>query len=80
MAGTQHLPQGAYFYQPEPSDRNKDGVFTSKETSQNLVGVAMGDTNVSAKKIITDNGIPAPEEGNPVSEKLTLQKTNKFGT
>ena len=46
VSGTQVLPAGVYFYAPKPADVNGDGVATSREVSQNLVGVAMGETPV----------------------------------
>ncbi|MBQ5698666.1 MAG: Cna B-type domain-containing protein [Lachnospiraceae bacterium] len=76
VEGTQHLPTGAYFYQPEPSDRNGDGKFTSKETSQNLIGVSMGDTAVRASAVITDTEIP---ENKPETADLYIQKNNGSG-
>ncbi|MBR5633307.1 MAG: Cna B-type domain-containing protein, partial [Clostridia bacterium] len=49
VSGTQILPVGAYFYAPEPMDIDGDGVATSREVSQNLVGVASGATPVFAE-------------------------------
>ena len=50
VSGTQVLPVGAYFYAPEPADVDGDGVATSREVSQNLVGVASGKTPVYTKE------------------------------
>ena len=55
VSGTQVLPAGVYFYAPKPADVNGDGVATSREVSQNLVGVAMGETEVYAEDTITFN-------------------------
>ena len=49
VSGTQVLPQGVYFYAPKPSDTNGDGVATGREVSQNMVGAAMGKTQVYAE-------------------------------
>ena len=49
VSGTQVLPAGVYFYAPKPADVDGDGVATSREVSQNLVGVAMGETEVYAE-------------------------------
>lgn len=53
VSGTQVLPVGAYFYAPEAKDVNGDGIATSREVSQNLVGVAMGETEVYAEKTLS---------------------------
>jgi hypothetical protein len=55
VSGTQVLPAGVYFYAPKPADVDGDGVATSREVSQNLVGVAMGETEVYAEDTITFN-------------------------
>ena len=52
VSGTQVLPAGVYFYAPKAADVNGDGVATSREVSQNLVGVAMGETPVYAEASI----------------------------
>ena len=49
VSGTQVLPTGVYFYAPKAADTNGDGIATSREVSQNLVGVAMGKTPVYAE-------------------------------
>lgn len=53
VSGTQVLPAGVYFYAPKPADVDGDGVATSREVSQNLVGVAMGETPVYAEATIS---------------------------
>lgn len=77
ISGTQHVPQGAYFYEPEPADVDEDGIATAREVSQNLVGVAMGDTPVKAmtETLIFEMDIPE----NPVSASLNLLKVNETG-
>ena len=49
VSGTQVLPAGVYFYAPKAADVDGDGIATSREVSQNLVGVAMGKTPVYAE-------------------------------
>ena len=49
VSGTQVLPAGVYFYAPKAADVDGDGIATSREVSQNLVGVAMGETSVYAE-------------------------------
>lgn len=76
VSGTQVLPKDVYFYAPEPADVDGDGVATSREVSQNLVGVAVGPTSVYAEasmivqeriinfeKTTTDNQYKKPLEG-----------------
>jgi len=75
VSGTQILPTGAYFYEPVATDSNQDGIATNRETSQSLVGVAGGETNVYAAAEVT---LPNPEVP-PVSADLTLQKVNELG-
>ena len=53
VSGTQNLERGVYFYQPKPEDIDGDGVATSREVSQNLIGVASGETPVYAEMTIT---------------------------
>ena len=53
VSGTQNLERGVYFYQPKPQDIDGDGVATSREVSQNLIGVACGETPVFAEMTIT---------------------------
>ena len=53
VSGTQVLPEGVYFYAPKAADVNGDGIATSREVSQNLVGVAMGATEVYAEDTIS---------------------------
>ena len=52
VSGTQVLPESVYFYAPKAYDKNGDGIATSREVSQNLVGVAMGETPVYAEASI----------------------------
>ena len=65
VSGTQNLERGVYFYAPRPGDVDPDGtgpevpdgIATSREVSQNLVGVAMGATPVHAESNVTiENG------------------------
>ena len=53
VSGTQVLPEGVYFYSPKAADINGDGVATSREVSQNMVGVAMGKTPVYAEDSVS---------------------------
>lgn len=53
VSGTQDLPRGVYFYIPRPEDLDGDGVATSREVSQNLIGVAEGVTEVYADAEVT---------------------------
>ncbi|MBQ2252321.1 MAG: Cna B-type domain-containing protein, partial [Clostridia bacterium] len=50
LSGEQYLNRGVYFYAPKPEDTNGDGIATSREVSQNLVGVAGGKTPVYCEK------------------------------
>ena len=52
VEGTQILPKGVYFYAPKADDVNGDGVATAREVSQNLVGVAMGETPIYSEKVL----------------------------
>lgn len=52
VSGTQNLERGVYFYIPKPQDIDGDGVATSREVSQNLIGVASGETPVYAEENI----------------------------
>ena len=49
VSGTQNLAKGVYFYEPKPADVDGDGIATSREVSQNLVGVSSGATPVYAE-------------------------------
>ena len=73
VAGTQVLPEGVYFYAPKPADTNSDGVETSREVSQNLIGAAMGKTPVFAEKSVT------LELDVPRCADLALQKIDESG-
>ena len=53
VSGTQTLDRGVYFYQPKPQDVDGDGIATSREVSQNLIGVGSGETSVYAEENIT---------------------------
>ena len=68
VSGTQVLPTGVYFYAAKPSDVDGDGIATSRETSQNLVGVAAGETPVYAEASKTVE--VAPKLGTKESERL----------
>ena len=57
VSGTQVLPAGVYFYEPKAADTNGDGIATSREVSQNLVGVAMGKTEVYAEDSVVFNNV-----------------------
>ena len=52
VSGTQVLPAGVYFYAPKAENVNGDDKTTSREVSQNLVGVSMGKTPVYAEDSI----------------------------
>jgi hypothetical protein len=62
VSGTQTLERGVYFYQPEPQDIDGDGIATSREVSQNLIGVGSGETPVYAEETITLRKIDKYEE------------------
>lgn len=49
VSGTQNLEEGVYFYAPKPADIDGDGIVTGREVSQNLIGVASGETPVHAE-------------------------------
>ena len=53
ISGTQDLPRGVYFYAPRPSDLDGDGIATSREVSQNLIGVSSGETEIYADAEVT---------------------------
>jgi len=53
VSGTQKLERGVYFYAPKPQDIDGDGIATSREVSQNLIGVGSGETPVYAEKTVT---------------------------
>ena len=69
VSGTQVLPAGVYFYAPKAADVNGDGVATGREVSQNMVGVAMGETSVYAEDEIDLSIVDIPEP--PVPEAPT---------
>ena len=73
VSGTQTLEKGVYFYAPKPQDIDGDGIATSREVSQNLIGVAEGETEVYAEdevKVVVD----------PVTGNVTLQKINQISS
>ncbi|MBR5319180.1 MAG: Cys-Gln thioester bond-forming surface protein [Peptococcaceae bacterium] len=73
VSGTQVLPNGVYFYAPKPEDTNNDGVATSREVSQNLVGAAFGKTSVYAEESVT------LEVKDSAHADLALLKTDESG-
>ena len=80
VSGTQHLPTGAYFY--EPAARIVDGEVAteSRDVSQNLVGVAMGDTEVSAEASFTlKYTLPETGPDDLGSASVSLKKVNESG-
>ncbi|MBR5285318.1 MAG: Cys-Gln thioester bond-forming surface protein [Clostridia bacterium] len=70
VSGTQKLERGVYFYAPEPADTNGDGIATSREVSQNFVGVAAGETAVYADAKLTFH------DGVLEAKKLSNNKNN----
>jgi pilin isopeptide linkage protein/TQXA domain-containing protein/LPXTG-motif cell wall-anchored protein len=64
--GSQFLPQGVYFYEPEGG----------RDVSQSLVGVAGGFTAVYADASVT---LDIPEEEIPVTVDLKINKINEKG-
>lgn len=74
VKGTQVLPNGVYFYAPKPMDRDGDGNATAREASQNMVGVAVGETPVYAEDSLT---FTIEEELEPAS--IGLQKVGEEG-
>ena len=53
VTGMQNLERGVYFYAPKPQDIDGDGIATSREVSQNLIGVGSGETPVHAERNFT---------------------------
>lgn len=73
VSGTQNLERGVYFYAPKPEDVDGDGIATSREVSQNFVGVSMGETPVYADAgLIFHDGVL---EANKLAEN---KENNKF--
>ena len=72
VSGTQKLERGVYFYIPEPMDIDGDGIATSREVSQNLIGVGGGDdetpVQAEAEVIVAVN---------PVTGAVTLKKVDE---
>ena len=79
VSGTQVLPKGVYFYAPKPSDINGDGVATAREVSQNMVGVAMGRTEVYAEDSVAfeelEIHVPVHTRGSVIVTKNTSGAT-----
>ena len=57
VSGVQKLEKGVYFYAPAPQDIDNDGIATSREVSQNLIGAGAGDTDVYAEAEIKFNNV-----------------------
>ena len=76
--GTQMLERGAYFYIPMPQDVDGDGIATSREVSQNLIGVAMGETPVYAEKSYIVDIVNVDLEINKVDTNGVALKGAKF--
>ena len=68
VSGTQNLEKGVYFYAPKPADVDGDGIATSREVSQNLIGVASGDTAVYAEAYATVSGGKLNKTAKPLYE------------
>lgn len=75
VTGSQNLEKGVYFYAPKPADANGDGIATSREVSQNLVGVSMGTTPVHAEAPV----IPDFPEEAPKTFALSIKKVDDLG-
>ena len=84
VSGTQVLPQGVYFYAPKPSDTNGDGVATGREVSQNMVGAAMGKTQVYAEDSVAFEDlkiyVPVHTLGSVIVNKYASGATTPDGT
>ena len=57
VSGVQKLEKGVYFYAPAPQDIDGDGIATSREVSQNLIGAGTGETDVYAEAEIKFNNV-----------------------
>ncbi len=70
VSGTQNLDMGVYFYEPKAADVNGDGVATSREVSQNLVGVAGGETQIYAEATaqVNNGELTAQKEANKLED------------
>ncbi len=75
VSGEQYLNTGVYFYAPKPEDTNGDGIATSREVSQNLVGIAGGKTPIYSEASVTLD-LPKPIS---VTGTLNLKKVNWKG-
>ncbi|MBQ6788691.1 MAG: Cys-Gln thioester bond-forming surface protein [Clostridia bacterium] len=73
VSGTQNLERGVYFYAPKPQDIDGDGIATSREVSQNLIGVSAGETPVyaEAEATIRDGNIIEKESTDLYNENYT---------
>ena len=72
VSGTQNLERGVYFYAPKPQDIDDDDIATSREVSQNLIGVAAGETSVYAEAEATIRG------GNIIEKESTPLNNENF--
>ena len=81
VSGIQNLPAGAYFYVPKAADTNGDGEATTREVSQNMVGVSGGATPVYAKAELDLSEIKVPPtppiDPTPGYEEDPVNKTAK---
>ena len=69
VTGTQNLEKGVYFYAPKPQDIDGNGIATSREVSQNLIGIAAGETPVHAERTFTIDVIDVDIKLNKVDTK-----------
>lgn len=72
--GEQYLERGVYFYAPRPQDIDGDDIATSREVSQNLIGVDEGLTTVHAEKtyVINTDKTATPLDGDYTDVTLTV--------
>ena len=52
VSGMQNTEGGVYFFQPQATDADGDGVATTRETSQNLVGFGAGEIPVGDSVVL----------------------------
>lgn len=52
ISGVQKTEGGVYFFEPQATDANGDGVATTRESSQNLVGFSAGDIPVGDSVVL----------------------------
>ena len=82
VSGTQVLPEGVYFYAPKPADvapdkdTPADGIESAREVSQNLVGVAAGETTVYSE---ASTVLDIEEEDDAITADVNLLKTSMSG-